>query len=163
MLGTGFLTRAGIPIDMSDRMLTWNSETTFLATDPPDSVWEISLLERVDVPPRSELYTMLLIGPGCSTGLFDMADSLYQFLNVYGARSLVQPQQGEIPVRLVNPSMQVVTLEPKTRIGKVTSTTGVGSMTLISQDNSSVISNIKLPSHYLSYEQQLELRSVLNE
>ena len=84
---------------------------------------------------------MLSIGPGCSTGLFEMADSLYQFSNVYAARSLVQPQRGEIPVRLVNPSMQVVTLEPKTRIGKVTSTTGVGSTTLISQDNSSVVSN----------------------
>ena len=61
----------------------------------------------------------------------------------------MQPRRGEIPVRLVNPSMQVITLEPKTRIGKVTSTTGVGSMTLISQDNS-------------SDEHQVELRSVLN-
>ena len=37
----------------------------------------------------------------------------------------MQPQRGKVPVRLVNPSMQVATLEPKTTIGKVTSTTGV--------------------------------------
>ena len=125
VFGTDFLTRAGITIDMSDRMLKWNSETTFLATDPPYPVWEICLTERVDIPPRSELYAMLPIGPGCSTGLFEMNDSLYQSSNVYAARSLVQPQQGEIPVRLVNPSMEVVTLEPKTTIGKVTSITDV--------------------------------------
>ena len=106
---------------------------------------------------------MLPIGPGCSTGLFEMADTLYQSSNVYAARSLVQPQRGKIPVRLVNPSMQVATLEPKTTIGKVTSTTGVASTTLISQDNSSVVSNIKLPSHYLSDEQQVELKNVLNK
>ena len=163
VLGTDFLTRAGITIDMSDRTLKWNSETTFLATDPPDPVWEISLTERVDIPPRSELYTLLPIGPGCSTGLFEMNDSLYQSSNVYAARSLVQPQRGEIPVRLVNPSMEVVTLEPKTTIGKVTSITDVGTTSLVSQDNSSVVTNIKLPGDYLSDEQQVELRNVLSK
>lgn len=38
VLGTDFLTRAGISTDMSDRTLKLNSETTFLATDPPDPV-----------------------------------------------------------------------------------------------------------------------------
>ena len=141
VLGTDFLTRAGISIDMSDRTLKW----------------------KIDVPPRSELYTVLPIGPGCSTDLFEMADSLYQSSNVYAARSLVQPQRGKIPVRLVDPSMQVTTLEPKTTIGKVTSTTGVAGTTLISQDNSSVVSNIKLPSQYLSDKQQVELKNVLNK
>ena len=163
VLGTDFLTRAGITIDMSDRTLKWNSETTFLATDPPDHVWEISLMEKVDIPPRSELYAMLPIGPGCSTGLFEMNDSLYQSSNVYAARSLVQPQQGEIPVRLVNPNMEVVTLEPKTTIGKVTSITDVGTTSSVSQDNSSVISSVKLPGDYLSEEQQVELSNVLNK
>ena len=82
VLGTNVLTQAGITIHMSVHILKWNLETTFLATDPLDSVWEISLLERVDVPHRSESYTMLPIGPGCSTGFFEMADSLYHFLNV---------------------------------------------------------------------------------
>ena len=43
-----------------------------------------------------------------------MNDSLYESLNVYAASLLVQPQRGEIPVRLVNPSIEVVALEPKT-------------------------------------------------
>ena len=63
---------------MSNQTLKWNSEITFLATDPPDSDWIILLIEKIEIPPRSELYTMLPIGPGCSTGLFEMNDSLYQ-------------------------------------------------------------------------------------
>lgn len=121
VLGTDFLARAGISIDMSDCTLKWNSETMFLATDSPDSSWETSLIKGVDIPPRSELLAMLPIGPGCSAGLFEMNDSLYQSSNVYAARSLVQPQRWEIPVKLVNPGLHAITLEPNTKIGKVTS------------------------------------------
>ena len=163
VLGTDFLTRTGISIDMSRRMLKWNSETTFLATDPPDSTWVISLIDRVEIPPRSELYTMLPIGPGCSTGLFEMNDSLYQSSNIYAARSLVQPQRGEIPVRLVNPSMGVIALEPKTTIGTVTSITDVGTTSLVSENDSSIVTNIKLSNEYLSDKQQTELRKVLSK
>ena len=148
---------------MSDRTLKWNSETMFLATDPPDSIWEVSLIERVDIPPRSELCMMLPIGPGCLTGLFEMNDSLYQFSNVYAARSLVQPQLGEIPVRLVNPGLHVVTLEPNTKIGEVTSINYLMTTSLVKQDNSSVVNNISLPKDYLSVEQQVKLRNVLNK
>eukprot|EP00795_Rhopilema_esculentum_P007292 gene7292-12992_t len=35
VLDTDFLARAGISINMLDRTLKWNSETIFLATDPP--------------------------------------------------------------------------------------------------------------------------------
>ena len=39
MLGTDFLAQVGKSIDMSNRMVKWNSETMFLATDPPDPIW----------------------------------------------------------------------------------------------------------------------------
>ena len=150
---------------MSRRTLKLNSEKTFLATDPPDSTWVISVIDRVDIPPRSELYTMLPIGPGCSTGLFEMNVSLYQSSNIYAVRSLVQPQRGEIRVRLVNPSKGVIALEPKTTIGTVTSITDVGTTSLVSENknNSSIVTNIKLPKEYLSDQQQVELRKVLSK
>ena len=47
------LARVGISINMSDRKLKGDSETMFLATDPPDTVWKISLNERVGIHPRS--------------------------------------------------------------------------------------------------------------
>ena len=125
MLGTDFHTQAGITIDRSH--FEMEVRNNIFGHRPT----RFSLGVFFSVFPRSELYTMLPIGPGCSIGLFELADSLYQSLNFYAVRSLVQPQQGEVPVRLVNPSMHIVTLEPRTMIGKVTSTTGVGSMTLL--------------------------------
>ena len=163
VLGTDFLARVGISIDMSNRTVKWNSETMFLATDPPDPIWEVSLIERVDIPPISELFMMLPIGPGCSTGLFEMNDSLYQSSNVYAARSLVQPQRGEIPFKLVNPGLHAITLEPNTKIGEVTSITYSATTSLVSQNNSSVVKNISLPRNYLSDKQQVQLRNVLNK
>eukprot|EP00795_Rhopilema_esculentum_P009287 gene9287-16984_t len=160
VLGTDFLARAGISINMSDRTLKWDSETMFLATDPPDTVWKISLIERVDIPPRSELFTMLPIGPGCSTGLFEMNDSLYQSSNVYAARSLVQPQRGEIPVKLVNPGLVAVTLEPNTNIGEVTSIIYSAHTSLVCKDNSSILDSISLQNDYLSDKQQFELANM---
>ena len=75
----------------------------------------------------------------------------------------MQPQRGEIPVRLVNPSMEVVALEPRTMIGKVTSVTDVGTTPLRGQNNNSIVANIKLSDEYLSDKQQLELRNVLSK
>ena len=75
----------------------------------------------------------------------------------------MQPQRGEIHVRLVNPSMEVVALEPKTMIGKVTSVTDVGTTPLRGQNNNSIVANIKLSDEYLSDKQQLELRNVLSK
>ena len=45
----------------------------------------------------------------------------------------------------------------------MTSITDVGTTSLVSQDNTSVVTNIKLPGDYLSDEQQVELRNVLSK
>ena len=89
--------------------------------------------------------------------------ALYQSSNVYPARSLVQPQRGKIPVKLVNPGLHAITLEPNTKIGEVMSITYSATTSLISQNNSSIVNNISLPRDYLSDKQQVQLRNVLNK
>ena len=78
ILGTDFLTREGITLDMSRRMLKWNAESTTMKNDGQEVTWGISLVEKLEIPPRSELVAMLPIGPGCSTGLFEVNELLCQ-------------------------------------------------------------------------------------
>ena len=52
VLGTDFLTREGITLDMSKRVLKWNSETMSMCNDEPEPTWEISLVERLEIPPK---------------------------------------------------------------------------------------------------------------
>ena len=78
ILGTDFLTREGITLDMSCRTLKWNAESTKMKDDGQEVTWGISLVEKLEIPPRSELVAMLPIGPGCSTGLFEVNESLCQ-------------------------------------------------------------------------------------
>eukprot|EP00795_Rhopilema_esculentum_P010167 gene10167-18835_t len=162
VLGTDFLSSLGISIDMSTWSLKWNSETTFLSTDPPDLYGDVSLLERVEISPRSEVFLVLPISPECPIGLFEMNDSLCQSSNIYAARSLVQPQQGEIPARLVNPNTHVAILEPETMIGRVKLVTDIQrSKADVAQDNN-VINSIKLPVENRSEKEQIKLRDVLS-
>jgi len=79
ILGTDFLTRDGITLDMSRRMLKWNAESTTMGNDGQEATWALSLVEKLEIPPRSELVAMLPIGPGCSTGLFEVNQSLSLF------------------------------------------------------------------------------------
>ena len=130
MLGTDFLTREGLTLDMSNRMLKWNSETTSMGTDRPEPTWEISSVDKIEIPPRSEMFVMLPIGPGCSTGLFEVNELLCQSSHVYAARSIDRPEQGEIPVRLVNPSYDTITIELNVSTGRVTSVTEIATMQL---------------------------------
>jgi len=102
-------------------MLKWNAESTTMGNDGQEVTWGISLVEKLEIPPRSELVAMLPIGPGCSTGLFEVNESLCHSLHVYAAKSIDRPEQGEISVRLVNPGYNSVTLEPNAKIGTVTS------------------------------------------
>ena len=75
----------------------------------------------------------------------------------------MQPQRGEIPVKLVNPGLHAITLEPNTKIGEVTSITYSVNTSLVSQNNSYVVNNISLPKNYLSDEQQVQLINVLKK
>eukprot|EP00794_Sanderia_malayensis_P007624 gene7624-8464_t len=47
VLGTDFLTRVGVTIDMSERLLKWNSETTKMISDASDCSWDIKLLDKL--------------------------------------------------------------------------------------------------------------------
>ena len=78
---------------------------------------------------------MLPIAQGCSTGLFEVNDSLCQFSHVYAARSIVEPKQEEVPLRLVNLSYNTVTLGLNVNIGKVISIRNIA--TLLTSDNKS--------------------------
>ena len=63
VLGTDFLFSVGISNDMSHWSLKWESETTLLATDPQNLYWDVSLLERVEIPQRSEVFLILPVSP----------------------------------------------------------------------------------------------------
>ena len=163
VLGTDFLTREGLTLDMSSRTLEWNSETIAMGIDGPEPTWEISLVEKLEIPPRSEMFLLLPIGPGCSIGLFEVNDSLYQSSHVYAARSIVRPEQGEIPVTLVNPGYDTVTMEPNVNIGTVTSVTYIATMELDHNSKSSIVDSLDLSSADLSSDQQVKLSNVLNK
>ena len=163
VLGTDFLTREGITLDMASRTLKWNSEVTPMSIDKTESVWEISLLDKLEIPSKSELFTMLPMGPGCSTGLFEVNESLCQSSHVYAARSIVRPEQGEIPVRLVNPGSKSVTIEPGVKIGTVTSVTDIATRPLLRNNDTPVVDKLDLSSANLSSEQTALLSSVLEK
>ena len=156
VLGTDFLTREGLTLNVSACTLKWNSETTSMGIDGPEPTSEM-------FPPRSEMFVMLPIGPGCSTGLFEMNESLCQSSHVYAARSIVMPEQGEIPVRLVNPGYDTVTIEPSVNIGRVTSVTDIATMQLEHNSKDSIADSLDLSSAGLSSEQQVKLSDVLNK
>ena len=66
--------------------------------------------------------------------------------HVYAARSIFRPEQGEIPVRLVNPGYNSVTLEPNAKIVAVTSMTNIATETVESNDNSAIIEGLNFSS-----------------
>ena len=78
-------------------------------------------MDKIEIPPKSEMFVMLPIGPGCS---------LCQSSHAYAARSIDRPEQGENPVRLVNPGYDTVTIEPNVSIGRVTSVMEIATMQL---------------------------------
>ena len=163
ILGTDFLTREGITLDMSRRTLKWNAESTTMKDDGQEVTWGISLVEKLEIPPRSELVAMLPIGPGCSTGLFEVNESLCQSSHVYAARSIVRPERGEIPVRLVNPGYNSVTLEPNAKIGTVTSMTDIATKTAESNNNPAIVEGLNVSSTNLTSQQQADLQRFLNK
>eukprot|EP00794_Sanderia_malayensis_P014869 gene14869-16415_t len=148
VLGNDFVTRVGVTIDMSERLLKWNSETTKMISDASDFSWDIKLLDKLEIPPRSQCLVKLPVNSSCfSTGLFEMSDSLYQSSRALAARSIVRPEQGEIPIMLVNPGMQAVTLEPRTAIGKVMSVTDIHSTSCNNdKTDTSFLDKIELPA-----------------
>ena len=163
ILGTDFLTREGITLDMSRRTLKWNAESTTMKDDGQEVTWGISLVETLEIPPRSELVAMLPIGPGCSTGLFEVNESLCQSSHVYAARSIVRPERGEIPVRLVNPGYNSVTLEPNAKIGTVTSMADIATKTAESNNNPAIVEGLNVSSTNLTSQQQADLQRFLNK
>ena len=124
ILGKDFLTREGI----SHRMLKWNTEFTAMVNDGQEVAWGISLVDKLEIPPHSELVAMLPIGTGCSIGLIEVDGLLYLSSNIYAARSIIRPEPEEILARLVNPGYNTATLEPNVKIGTVTSITDVATV-----------------------------------
>ena len=163
ILGTDFLTKEGTTLDMSRRTLKWNTESTTMGNDGEEVTWGISLVEKLDIPPRSELVAMLPIGPRCSTGLFEVDESLCQSSHVYAARSIIRPEQGEIPVRLVNPGYKSVTLEPNAKIGTVTSITDIATKTVDHNSSPVIVNDLDFSSADLTSEQQVVLHEFLNK
>ena len=163
ILGTDFLTREGITLDMSRRTLKWNAESTTMKNDGQEVTWEMSLIEKLKIPPRSELAAMLPIGPGCSTGLFEVNESLCHSSHVYAARSIVRQERGEIPVRLVNPGYNSVTLEPNAKIVTVMSMTDIVTKTVESNNNPAIVEDLNFSSTNLMSQQQADLHGFLNE
>ena len=80
----------------------------------------------------------------------------------YAARSIFRPEQGEIPVRLVNPGYNSVTLEPNAKIGTVTSMTDIATETVDSNNNPAIVEGLIFHQLTLS-QQQADLQGFLNE
>jgi len=128
ILGKDFLTREGITLDISHRMLKWNTEFTAMVNDGQEVAWGISLVDKLEILPQSELVALLPIGTGCSIGLIEVDGLLYLSSNIYAARSIIRAEPEEIPVRLVNPSYNTATLDPSVKIGTVMSITDVATV-----------------------------------
>ena len=92
-----------------------------------------------------------------------MDESLCQSSHVYAARSIIRPEQGEIPVRLVNPGYKSVTLEPNAKIGTVTSITDIATKTVDHNSSPVIVNDLDFSSADLTSEQQVVLQEFLNK
>ena len=123
ILGLDFLEDNSCVIDTNSRLLLFNHRSSSVPLVSPQTqgtpaVRDVTVGHTIVVPARSEL-EIIAIAPVEGDGTWLLQGSPKGVVPVLVARCLVSPIGGSVPVRIVNPGVEAVTVRTGTVIGNI--------------------------------------------
>ena len=124
ILGRDFLSRYKCTVDVGENLIHFKEKGVTMCLDCPPGGQQIARISvtlgtTLSVPPQSEIEVMATVSKSAVNGMWMIEGCHEEKLSVLIARSLVLPTREEVPIRLMNPRSECVTVKQGTVVAEM--------------------------------------------